>query len=181
MEEESVFHDAQITLKSSPKEAANAIILLGKFLKGIYLNIFGAFWHHFNESTLLGKLLILVSLVAAIGVIFFAGKNAIDISVSNSEFILVTAARANVRESNTTKTKVFEKVTNGEHLTWKGESEGWWYVEGKDWEKAGWISKNLATFEKKKVLTLNYEMKGYGIALLASLMLMIAGFNLKRA
>jgi hypothetical protein len=181
MEEESGFYDAQITVKSSQKGAVYAIISLGKFLKRIYLDTFGAFWHHFKKSTLLGELIILVSLVAAIGVIFLAGRDAIDISVSNSEFILVTAARANIREGDTTMTKVFENVRNGEHLTWKGESKGWWYVEGTEWEKPGWISKDLATLEKKKVLTLKYKMQGYGIALLASLMLMIAGFNLKQA
>ncbi|MGA1795093.1 MAG: SH3 domain-containing protein [bacterium] len=181
MQEESGFHDAQIAVKSTQQGAVYTIILLGKFLKGIYLRTLGAFWHHFKRSTLLGKLFILVSLCAAIGVIFLASKDAIDFSVSNSEFILVTGTRANIRESNTTKTQVIEQVTNGEQLTRKGESEGWWYVEGTDWEKPGWISKDVSTLEKKKVLSVNYQMKGYGIALLASLILMIAGFNLKRA
>ncbi len=181
MEEGRGFNDTQRAVQSTKKGAVSAITLLGKFLKRIYLNTISAFWHRFQKSTLLGKSFILVSLVAVMGVIFLASKFALDISVKNSEFVLVTAAQANVREGNTTKTQVVEKVKNGDHLTWKGESKGWWYVEGTDWEKPGWISKNLATLEKKKVLSMNYEMQGYGIALLASLMLMIAGFKLKRA
>jgi len=181
MQEGREFQDAQIAVKSTQKGAVYTIVLLGNFLKGIYLNTFGAFWHHFKKSTLLGKLFILVSLCAAIGVIYLASKDAIDISVSNSEFILVTGARANIREINTTQAKALKMVENGEHLTRKGESKEWWYVEGTDWEKPGWISKDLSTLEKKKVLKVNYEMKGYEIVLLASLMLMIVGFNLKRA
>ena len=154
--------------------------LIGKSVKGIYLNTMGRLMACFFRSTFLGRTLIILGLIAAIGVVYLTGKYAIDISIEKSEYILVTSAVANVREGNTTETEVIERVKNGDRLNWKGESKQWWYVQGDDWKKPGWISKKLAKLERKKDLLLNYEMRGFGLAFLASLIMLFGGFYLRQ-
>ena len=144
------FNDMKRIIESIWKSLLSAVILLGKYVKRVYLNTIGKFMYRFSRSSLLGRAFIILGLIAAIGVVYLSAKYAIDISIEKSEYILVTSALANVREGNTTKTKIIEKVRNGDRLAWKGESKKWWYVQGNDWKKPGWISKKLAKLERKK-------------------------------
>ena len=174
------FNDMKQVVQSIWKSSHSAIIRVGKYVKKNYLNTVGKIMSCFSRSTLLGKTFIILGLIAAISVVYLSAKYAIDISIEKSEYILVTSTSANVREGNTTQTKIIEKVRNGDRLTRKGESKKWWYVQGDDWKKPGWISKKLAKLERKKELSVNYEMKGFGLAFLASLIMFFGGFCLRQ-
>jgi uncharacterized protein YgiM (DUF1202 family) len=105
---------------------------------------------------------------------------AMDVSIEHREFIEVTTSRANVRESISTKSEIVAKVKRGDELTQKGDSEGWWFVEGHGWKKPGWISKSVAKKEEKLMFSLDYEMRGFGAAFLGFFILFYIGLCLRK-
>ncbi|MGA1869604.1 MAG: hypothetical protein ACMUJM_13790 [bacterium] len=156
------------------------VMLPFKLIINIYLNTVGALLKRFWNATALGKVFILTGLAASIYAIFLAHGNALYYSLRSNEFILVTSAVANIRERDSVGSRILKKVKKGSQLIQKGESEKWWYVKGKNWKKAGWISKKIAKLKKERILLVKYKMKGYEYMLLASLILMYTGFCLIR-
>ena len=140
----------------------------------------GAILSRFWNASALGKVFVLTGLTASILAVFYANGNALYYSLRSKEFIMVTSAIANVREKDSTKSRILVKVKKGANLIRKGESKRWWLVKGKNWKKAGWISKKIAKQKKEKILLVKFKMKGYEYMLLASLMLMYTGFCLRR-
>ena len=122
----------------------------------------------------------MIGLTGCVVATVMAFHYAIDMSVVHKEYILTTASRANVRESVSTKSDILRKTKRGEELVQKGASEDWWFVQGEDWEKPGWIHKNIAKKEKKVLFSINYEMKGYGLIFLGAFVILYIGFCLRR-
>ncbi|MGA1826217.1 MAG: hypothetical protein ACMUIP_16295 [bacterium] len=162
------------------KGILSIVMLPVKFIKNIYSNTVGALLSRFWHASALGKVFILTGLTASILSVFYACDNAFYYSLKSKKFIIVTSAIANIREKDSTKSRILFKVKKGAHLIQKGESKRWWYVTGKKGKKGGWISKKIAKPKKERVLLVKYKMRGYEYMLLASLMLMYTGFCLKR-
>ena len=173
--------DTKEVVKSVGKGAASTVVLQGKILKKIWLNTIGALWVRFWAATMVGKIFVLVGLSGSIVITILAFQNAIDLDIVHKEYILVTTSKANVRDSISTKSEILRKTRRGEELTQKGESEDWWFVQGKDWEKPGWIHKNIARKEQKVLFEFHYEMQGYGWAFLGAFVLLYLGFCLRKS
>lgn len=163
------------------KGACSTSILLGRYIRKIYPHTLGVMISRFRKSTLLGRAFILVGLIASLTMIFLVSTYALDFSIKNNKYVLVAVDIANIREGTTTNAKIIEKVKRGERLTWKGETDDWWCVEKENWKKPGWISKKIAKLKNTKNLSMNYEMSGYGLLFLASLIVLYVGFCLKQA
>ncbi|MGA1825651.1 MAG: hypothetical protein ACMUIP_13410 [bacterium] len=177
--ETASYRDTQKNNKEHRRWSNFMVILINKIFRNIYLDTIGV-WYRFRRATSLGKLLALAGLIAAISAVLLTQKYALKYSFKNSKYILVTSATANIRASDSTKAKVLFKVKKGARLIQKGESKEWWHVQRKGWKRAGWISKDIAKLQKKKVLLVRYEMKGYVLILLASFIMIYAGLCLRR-
>lgn len=173
--------DTKEVVKSVGKGAASTVVLQGKIIKKIWLNTIGALWVRFWRATLVGKIFVLVGLSGCVVISVLAFKYAIDLDIVHKEYILVTTSKANVRDSVSTKSEIMRKTRRGEELTQKGEADEWWFVQGKDWEKPGWIHKNIAKKEQKVLFAFNYEMQGYGWAFLAAFIILYIGFCLRKS
>jgi hypothetical protein len=172
--------DTKQVIQSIGRGALSTVVLQGKILKTIYKHTLGAIWHHFWIATLLGKLFILWGFGAAIAIGYFACQDAIVASFSQQEVVAIKVPSAKIHEGTSSTSLVVASVQKGDNLTLIGEAEEWWFVEGKNWKKPGWIPKSQSTLEKKALLTVEYEMRGYGIAFACSLLMMYIGFCLKR-
>lgn len=172
--------DTKEVIEAVGKGATSAVRLQGKIVKKVWNNTIGALWSRFWNATLTGKIFALVGLLGCVGTAVLAWMFAMDVSIEHREFIEVTISRANVRESISTKSEIVAKVKRGEELTQKGDSEGWWFVQGKDWKKPGWISKSVAKKEEKLMFSLDYEMRGFGAAFLGFFILFYVGLCLRR-
>lgn len=172
--------DTKEVIEAVGKGATSAVRLQGKIIKKVWNNTLGALWSRFWNATLTGKIFALVGLLGCVGTVVLAWMFAMDVTIEHREFIEVTSSRANVRESISTKSPVVAKVKRGEELIQKGDSEGWWFVQGKDWEKPGWISKSVAKKEEKLMFSLDYEMRGFGAAFLGFFILFYVGLCLRK-
>lgn len=172
--------DTKEVIEAVGKGATSAVRLQGKIIKKVWNNTIGALWSRFWNATVIGKIFALVGLLGCIGTALLAWMFAMDVSIDHREYIEVTTSRANVRESISTKSPIVARVKRGEELSQKGDSEGWWFVQGKDWEKPGWISKSVAQKEEKLMFSLDYEMRGFGAAFLGFFILFYIGMCLRK-
>jgi len=172
--------DTREVIEAVGKGATSAVRLQGKIIKKVWNNTIGALWSRFWNATVTGKIFALVGLFGCIGTAVLAWMFAMDVSIEHREFIEVTSSRANVRESISTKSEVVARVKRGDELTQKGDSEGWWFVEGHGWKKPGWISKSVAKKEEKLMFSLDYEMRGFGAAFLGFFILFYIGLCLRK-
>ena len=172
--------DTKEVIEAVGRGATSAVRLQGKIIKKVWNNTIGALWSRFWNATITGKIFTLAGLLGCVGTVVLAWMFAMDVSIEHREFIEVTSSRANVRESISTKSVIVAKVKRGEELTQKGDSEGWWFVQGKDWEKPGWISKSVAKKEEKLMFSLDYEMRGFGAAFLGFFILFYIGLCLRK-
>jgi hypothetical protein len=172
--------DTKEVIEAVGKGATSAIRLQGKILKKIWANTIGALWSRFWSATLTGKIFAWVGLGGCVCTAVLAWMFAMDVSIEHREFIAVTSSRANVRESISTKSEIVAKVKRGDELIQKGDSEGWWFVEGHGWQKPGWISKSVTSKEEKLMFSLDYEMRGFGAAFLGFFVLFYIGMCLRK-
>lgn len=172
--------DTKEVIEAVGKGATSAVRLQGKIIKKVWANTIGALWSRFWNATLTGKIFALVGLGGCVGTAVLAWMFAMDVSIEHREFIEVTKSRANVRESISTKSEIVARVKRGDELTQKGDSEGWWFVEGPGFKAPGWIAKSVAKKEEKLMFSLDYEMRGFGAAFLGFFILFYIGLCLRK-
>jgi hypothetical protein len=172
--------DTKEVLEAVGKGATSAVRLQGKILKKVWANTIGALWSRFFNATVTGKIFALVGLCGCIGAAVLAWMFAMDVSIQHREYIAVTSSVANVRESISKKSEVVARVKRGDELTQKGDSEGWWFVDGEGFAKPGWISKSVTRKEEKLMFSLNYEMRGFGAAFMGFFVLFYVGLCLRK-
>lgn len=172
--------DTRQVIENIGEGAKSTVVLQGKILKKLYRATFGAIGRRFARATALGKVFILVGLLAALGLTFLIARESVELELSRSDQVRVTARRAAVRAAPEAGAEVIARVKSGYRLAFVGEAEGWWSVRLEGFKAPGWISRVQARMEKRVHVVIDYQMKGYGLGLLGALLLMWIGFWLRK-
>ncbi len=172
--------DTRQVIEAIGRGATSTVRLQGKILRKIFDATIGGIWRRFRRASLLGKLFIVVGLGGAVTLGVLAARDALDVSWTRNDYIRVIARKAKARAGPARGEEVVVRLKRGQRLVQQGEAEGWWFVRAEGWSRAAWISKKSAREEKRILITVDYEMKGYGLAFLGAVLLMFVGFWLKR-
>jgi len=180
MSKERRHDDTQEVIRDIGKGATSAVKLQGKLVKKLWANTIGAIWIRFWYAKWLGKVFVILGFSGSVGIVYMALTYGIEWSYHDKENIALTSAKVNVRESISTQTKVMRQARRSEELVKKGEADDWWLVQGEDWDKPGWVSKEVSRLDKSKVVVIEYQARGYVWILLACLFVMYVGFCLRK-
>lgn len=172
--------DTRKVLQTIGQGAASTVVLQGKLLRKMYQNTLGALWWRFWEATTVGRVLIVFGILGCVAASVLAGIYALDVKGERIDHLVVVPRRANVRESDSTRSPIVQRVARGQRLTAKIEADDWWFVDAEGWSKPGWISKSVVERERKVLLVVEYEVMGFGAGFLAAFVLMYIGFCLRR-
>ncbi len=133
----------------------------------------------FSGLTTLGKALAGISVI----VILVGGAlllfDASDFDLERDQSAVVTGKTVNVRSNPTTKSKVQARVNAGFQFTVTGSEGDWTRVATTDGKMEGWISNSLLDLNVGKAFVYRYEMKGYFLAVIIALIVLIVSFRLK--
>lgn len=172
--------DTRRVIENIGEGAKSTVVLQGKILKKIYNATFGAVGRRFAQATVTGKIFILVGLLAAMGLSFLIAREAIQVEVSRSDRVRVMTGRAAIRAAPEPGAAIITRARAGSRLVFVGQADEWWSVKPEGLETAGWIAKHQAELSKRVHVVIDYQMKGYGLALLGALLLVCVGFWLRR-
>lgn len=126
-----------------------------------------------------GKALAVAGFIAALT---FAGLIVTDssqVAISRGKVAVVARDTVNVRQTPSTRSSIVMKVHDGDRLTITGGKDKWSRVRSADIAD-GWVAKSLIDTRTGRTLNINYEMKGYGIALLISMLIVFFALRMKK-
>lgn len=166
--------------KIQVKEIKKGIGAAGSVLERYLIRFLGPLGGKISEATQAGRIMALVGIATVVVSLVLMAFFALSIRTEIKEGVLVVSKKVvNIRDRATVKGKVVAKAEKGETLSYLASADNWYNVRATG--GTGWVSRDMVERKGNRSVIIEYEMKGYGIALLAGAGLFIAGILQRKA
>lgn len=167
--------ETRVQVREVKKGAAAA----GGIVERYMIRLLGPLGRKIQAATKVGRIMALLGVVVTAAGLVLIIANATTFRTEITKGVLVVAKpKANLRDKASIKGKVVAKAEQGETLSYLSSGDGWYKVRAQ--EGTGWISQEMVERKGNRSVIIEYEMKGYGIVLLAGVVLLIAGILQKQ-
>lgn len=125
----------------------------------------------------------ILAVAAALAMLVSAGLVIFDashITIDRGRVAFVAADTVNVRNAPTTRSQILTKAHYGDRFTVTGRKGEWTRLTSSRGDVTGWISSSLLTTESARTFVFRYEMKGYMISLVISLLVVFFALRMKK-
>lgn len=161
------------------REVQKGMEAMGSVAERYLIRWLGPVGRKIAEATQAGRVLALIGVITAVVGLVLIAANALSVRTEIRKGVLVVSKQVvNIRDKASVKGKVVAKAERGETLSYLSAAEGWYKVQAK--EGAGWVSQDMVERKGHRTAIIEYEMKGYGLVLLAGACLFIAGILQKQ-
>lgn len=146
----------------------------GSVLERYLIRFLGPLGRRISEATHTGRIMALAGVATVVVSLVLMFFFALSFRAEVQKGVLVVSKQVvNIRDRASVKSKVVAKAEKGEVLSYIASAEGWYNVRAKN--GTGWVSRDMVAQKGNRTVVIEYEMKGFGIALLIGAGLVIAG------
>ena len=161
------------------REVKKGVEAMGGVVERYMIRMLGPLGKKIQGATKAGRIMALAGVVVAVVGMALIAADALSFRTEMAKGELVVSRPVvNIREKASVKGKVAAKAEKGETLTYLATYEDWYKVRSKN--ATGWVARDMVEQGGNKSVVIVYEMKGYGIVLLAGLGLLILGIVQKK-
>ena len=165
--------------KIQVREIKKGMEAAGSVLERYLIRVLGPLGRKISEATRTGRIMALAGIVTVAVSLVLIAAFALSFRTDVRNGVLVVSKQVvNIRDRASAKGKVVTKAEKGETLSPLSSADGWYHVRATG--GTGWVSRDMVEWKGNRAVVIEYEMKGFGLAFLAGVGLLVAGILQER-